>query len=226
MKKFIAVGVIASATCLGIVGVTDCTPANTPTWWQNFLQDPVEQTQSFEEGVNVVLQGVQVAWAVIEPLIPAAQQGPAQQAFLDAEASVTNAEQVLLDAAQAIVASQGDGGSMANIVALMADVSNAISSVIAIVDQWDGLTHPGFVPGLAQAKAEHRTLQMRFLGMDAAAPVAVPMVSAPIAPASVTPIAPAPSASVAPVSAAPPAASSAAPAPSASHAPVTHPAKH
>ena len=171
LKKTLSLGTLIAVGFLGTIQ-SDCTPANTPTWWQNFLQDPVEQTQSFEEGVDVVLQGVQVAWAVVEPLIPAAQQAAAQQAYLDAVASVTNTEQILLDAAQALVAAQGgDAGSMANIVALMQDVSNAISSVIAIVDQWQNLVHAQYVPGIAQAKAAHKSLQMRFLSsVDAAAP--------------------------------------------------------
>jgi hypothetical protein len=162
-KKAVSIGALMAAGTLGLVQ-SDCTPSNTPTWWQNFLQDPVQQTQSFEDGVNVVLQGVQIAWAIVEPLIPAAQQATAQQAYLDAVASVTNAEQALLDAAQALVAAQGgDGGGMPNIVALMQDVSNAITSVIAIVDQWQNLVHAPHMAGLDQAKAAHQSLKVRFL---------------------------------------------------------------
>jgi hypothetical protein len=220
IKKTLSLGTLIALGLLGTVQ-SDCTPSNTPTWWQNFLQDPVEQTQSFEEGVNVVLQSVQVAWGFILPAIPAAQQPAAQQAFLDAVASVTNAEQALLDAAQAIVAAQGgDAGSMANITALMQDVSGAIASVIAIVEQWQNIAHVQYAPGMAQAKAAQQSLQVRFL-KDAAAPVVV-LVPAPPVAVSAPPPAPTPSAAPVP----PPAASSAAPAPSASHAPVTHPAKH
>lgn len=169
-RKIVPTSLLVAACAAGALEI-GCPPANSPSWWQNFLQDPVEQTQSFEQGVNVVLQGIQVAWAFVQPLIPAAQQATVTQAYLTGVSSVTNAEQILLDAAQAIAAAGGspDAGQ-ANIQALMQDVSNAISSVLAIVQQWQtilashsdagvGLT----VPGLASAVSAHHSLQVRFL---------------------------------------------------------------
>ncbi len=168
-RKLVPTSMLVAVCVAGAVEI-GCPPANSPSWWQNYLQNPVEQTQSFEEGVNVVLQGLQVAWTFVQPLIPAAQQATATQAYLAGVASVTNAEQILLDAAQAIVAAGGTDAGPANIQALMQDVSNAISSVIAIVQQWQTIlaTHTDggagvTVPGLASAVTAHKSLQVRFL---------------------------------------------------------------
>ena len=67
MKKII----LASALVLGIgIGVPTTTGCNS-AWWQNFQNDPVAGVHTFEQGVVIALNGAQLAWATILPLLPA-----------------------------------------------------------------------------------------------------------------------------------------------------------
>ena len=127
MKKLIiGTAFLAAAATMG----AGCNSA----WWQSFVSNPVLQVQTFEQGVQVVLNEAQLAWAVVLPLLPAANVAAITQQYENALFAVNHAVKVLNDAVTAAVSAQT---SNPNFSALMAAVTDAIGQVLAIVNQYN-----------------------------------------------------------------------------------------
>ena len=126
------------------------------TWWANFASNPVAQVQSFELGAQVALNGAQVAFNILLPQLPAADQVVAQKDFNLAVTSVNHALQVLNDAVTAAVDAKQPNPDFSGVISAVTD---AINQVIAIVDQYTGKAPVAVaaLPGLADAKlgAQH-----------------------------------------------------------------------
>jgi hypothetical protein len=117
---------------LGLIGVTGmaavvstesgCTAAEAAN-----ILNVLKEIQTW---ANTFLSGAQVLWQLILAAIPAASQAQANQAFVNAEATLTDA----LAAAEAI-SSDATTASIANTIAA---VNAAVQAVEQIVEQWSG----------------------------------------------------------------------------------------
>ena len=125
--------ILAAALAVAVPVLGGATVACNSTWWQNFQNDPVQQVQSFEQGVQVVLNDAQVAWTIVQPFLPAASAAQITQQYNNAVYAVNGALQVLNDAVAAAIAAQQPNPDF---TALMTAVTNAVSTVIAIVAQY------------------------------------------------------------------------------------------
>jgi hypothetical protein len=104
-------------------------------WWQALESNPVLQVQTFEQGVQVVLNEAQVAWtADVQPLLPAASAAAITQQFENALFAANHALQVLNDAVATAVTAQTSSPSFTVIETAITD---AISQVLAIVNQYE-----------------------------------------------------------------------------------------
>ena len=139
MRRILLVALLPIAMGASTVG---CAAA--AQWWQNFESNPVAQIQSFESGVQVVLNDVQVAWTIIQPFLPTSSAAAVTQQYENGVYAVNGALQVLNDAVQADIAAQTPNPDFST---LMTAVTNAIQTVISIVQQYAGQS-PVPVPGL------------------------------------------------------------------------------
>jgi hypothetical protein len=145
-----------SAAVVPVVGaaVIGCNPQ----WWQNFTSNPEAQVSAFEQGVQVALNEAAVAWSVVLPFIPAPSVAQITQQYQNAVFAVNHAMALLNDAVNAAIAAQQ---SNPDFTALMAAVTDAISQVLAIIQQYsssapqtvDGGVAPAPAPGVAAKPA-------------------------------------------------------------------------
>jgi hypothetical protein len=144
--------------CLLSVVTVSAGCAATTAWWENFEANPVAQVQTFEQGVQVTLSGATIAFTVLLPKLPAADQAAATTDFNNAVVSVNHALQALNDAVTAAVDAKQANPNFAGAIAAATD---AVNQVIAIVDQYTKkVPAPApALPGLADAKlgAQHLT---------------------------------------------------------------------
>jgi hypothetical protein len=127
MKKFFLVSSLSAALALG--AVAGC---NSP-WWQQVQANPAAAVQQFETAAQVAIDGAQIAWATIMPLLPPATAQAINSQFLKAISSVNHALQVLNDA---VVAAEAAKQSNPDFTALMQAVSDAVGQVIAIIQTY------------------------------------------------------------------------------------------
>jgi leucyl aminopeptidase (aminopeptidase T) len=125
-----ALALMASIPVLG--ATVSCNSA----WWKNFESNPVAEVQSFEQGVQVVLNDAQLAWTIVQPYLPPATAAAINLQFNNAVFAVNHALVALNDAVQAAVAAQNPNPDFS---AMMASVTDAIAQVIAIIDQYTNL---------------------------------------------------------------------------------------
>lgn len=128
MRKTVLAVILAAS-----IPVMGATAACNSAWWQNFESNPVANVQAFESGVQIVLSDVQIAWGVALPFIPASAVAQVTTQYNNAVFAVNHALTLLNDAVNAAVVAQT---SNPNFTALMADVTNAIAQVVAVVDQY------------------------------------------------------------------------------------------
>lgn len=124
MKKVLAATVLSLALA---------TPACNSSWWQNFVDDPVQQVQTFEQGVQVALNDAAIAWSVVQPFLPAANAAQITQQYNNAVFAVNHTLHALSDAVAAAVAAQTPNP---NFSVLMTAVTDAIGQVLAIIQQY------------------------------------------------------------------------------------------
>lgn len=103
------------------------------SWWANFTNDPARQVQTFEQGVQLVLNDTQIAWTVIQPLLPADKAAAITQQYENGVFAVNHALTVLNDAVTAAVAAQQPNPDF---TALMTAVTDAVGQVLAIIHQY------------------------------------------------------------------------------------------
>ncbi len=129
MRKLIVAGALVAT--LG--GAAGC--ATLASWWQEFENNPAEQAQVISQEAQVALNGAQLAWNSILPLIPQAAQAAANALFINLMASANHAVTALLDALTAAADSQT---SNPNFAAAISAVSAAVDQVLAIINQYTG----------------------------------------------------------------------------------------
>jgi hypothetical protein len=127
MRKTIIVAAIVAA--VPAVTITGCGSS----WWTNFVDDPVQQVQTFEQGVQVALNDAAIAWSVIQPFLPASSAAQITQQYNNAVFAVNHALQVLSDAVTAAVAAETPNPDFST---LMTAVTDAVSQVLAIIQQY------------------------------------------------------------------------------------------
>jgi hypothetical protein len=140
-------------------------PACASSWWAQFQADPAAEVAAFETSAQTALQLLQVAWSSLSFLLPpnvlATTQVTYNKAVAVAEAGLT----ALQDAVQTAVDAQTSNPSFS---ALIADVSNDIQAIEAIVDQFTSPSgdagpsvafRPSQVVGLNEAQAAILTMK-------------------------------------------------------------------
>ncbi len=142
MRK-LYVMVLTAAIGASSIGGVACGSA----WWTNFTQNPVAQVQQFEQGVQVALNDAQIAWVFVQPFIPANALPTVTQQYNNAVFAVNHALQVLNDAVNTAVNLQQ---SNPDFTALMTAVTDAVTSVLAIIQQY---IHPAPAADAAAAPA-------------------------------------------------------------------------
>jgi hypothetical protein len=134
-RRFVWVTPIALGTLmLGAVAAT--TPGCTQAQWQQIETDGA----LFVEYVMTFVDTAASVWAVVEPLIPVAQQPAATAAYNDATAALSTAVSALEDA---IAAGNAAQTAPVNYAALVAAVQDAVGKVAALLAQWQPVGQSG-----------------------------------------------------------------------------------
>jgi hypothetical protein len=118
---------------LAAAPLTAVTTACGSAWWQQFESNPEAQVQAFETGVQLVLSDAQIAWGIAQPFIPASSLQTVTTQYNNAVFAVNHAISVLNDAVTVAVNAQNATPSF---TALMAAVTDAVTNVLAIIDQY------------------------------------------------------------------------------------------
>lgn len=125
---------IFTVVLVATMGVSGCA-----TWWQNFQNDPVASIHSFEQGVQIVLSDAQIAWVVVQPMLPAANAAQITTQYNNAVFAVNHALTALNDAVNAAAAAKQPNPDFSK---LMVAVTDAVGQVLAIIDQYKTSTAP------------------------------------------------------------------------------------
>ena len=133
-KKNIVLVVVALAFASSVSGL-GCTS----TWWQSFLNNPIEQTQVFEQSVQTALSTADFVWAGVVSILPADMQVKAQVEYTKVRLSVNKALVALADAVQAAVIAKSPAPDFG---ALITVVSDAVGQILAIIDQYKAVPTP------------------------------------------------------------------------------------
>jgi hypothetical protein len=140
MRKIISGLALVAAIVVPAVAVSGC--AAFTTAWQNLLQDPTAEVTSVEQTVNIILDGAQLAWTAIQPLLPADQAASINAVFAQAVADVTAALSALNTAVQI---AEAEKTAAPNFSAQLAVLQTAAAKVIALVDQYKNGVPPATV---------------------------------------------------------------------------------
>ena len=126
MRKFhklVAVSLIA--TTLATAGCS--------TWWSNFKKDPVAQTETLIQSVQVILSVATVTFASVKGALPADKQPIAQAKFDEAVLAVNGA----IDTLNAAIRTAADlQQSKPDFGKVVADLMSAVSSLQAVIDEF------------------------------------------------------------------------------------------
>jgi hypothetical protein len=120
--------VLGSAVLTGTASLAGCSQPVVPT-------SAVAAAEAVAQTAAVVVSDAQVVWPVVYALIPAAQQPAAQAAFNAGLFAANHAILALNDAVQAAVAVNTPNP---NFSALIAAISDAVSQVVSIVQNFEG----------------------------------------------------------------------------------------
>ena len=126
MRKFhklVAVSLIA--TTLATAGCS--------TWWSNFKKDPVAQTETLIQSVQVILSVATVTFASVKGALPADKQPIAQAKFDEAVLAVNGA----IDTLNAAIRTAADlQQSKPDFGKVVADLMAAVSSLQTVIDEF------------------------------------------------------------------------------------------
>jgi hypothetical protein len=130
-------------------------------WYQQFESNAPAIIASFESVEQTVLNDIAVAWSAINIITPLPASAVTQ--YNNAVVAVNDAVSALNSALEAAALSQQP---ISNLSALMADVTNAVAQVLAIINEYGGnvsakhgqtVSQP--IPGLADANAGYVQLR-------------------------------------------------------------------
>lgn len=122
MNKLIAIFLMCVLTA-------GCASTSSTSWWTNFQNDPVAQTQIIINTAQTVASVAALAFAQVKPNLSPADQITAQATFDKAMATLNHAEGAL----QAGVMAAVDAQDSTKLQALINDVLNAVQSIQAII---------------------------------------------------------------------------------------------
>ena len=126
MRKFhklVAVSLIA--TTLATAGCS--------TWWSNFKKDPVAQTETLIQSVQVILSVATVTFASVKGALPADKQPIAQAKFDEAVLAVNGT----IDTLNAAIRTAADlQQSRPDFGKVVADLMAAVSSLQTVIDEF------------------------------------------------------------------------------------------
>jgi hypothetical protein len=126
-------------------------PLSGCAWWQNFKTDPVVQVQSFESSVQTALDVAGIVWLEVRATVPAASLAKAEALYDAAALAVHNAVGLLGDAVQAAVVAQSANPDFS---AAIQAVSDAVSRVLAVIDQFKAAAAVTTAPGVTMMAPE------------------------------------------------------------------------
>jgi len=123
LSKFVAVPLLTAML----------TTSGCSTWWSNFKKDPVAQTETLIQSVEVILSVAAVTFTSVKSALPADKQVVAQAKFDDAVLTVNKA----IDAVNAAIQTAADlQQSKPDFSKVVADLMSAVSSLQAVVDEF------------------------------------------------------------------------------------------
>ena len=109
------------------------TTSGCSTWWSNFKKDPVAQTETLIQSVQVILSIATVTFASVKAALPADKQPIAQAKFDEAVLTVNAA----IDALHASIRTAADlQQSKPDFSKVVADLMAAVTSLQAVVDEF------------------------------------------------------------------------------------------
>jgi hypothetical protein len=129
LRAIVFASVVGVSTLAAGGGVVACGGS----WWSNFTNDPVQNVQVFEQGVQIAVSDAQIAWTLVQPFLPPAQLTQINQQFENAIAAINHGLRVLNDAVTAAVAAHTPNPDF---TALMAAVTDAVQQVLAIIAEY------------------------------------------------------------------------------------------
>ena len=124
--KSLVLALVLAATPVAVAG---CNSA----WWQNIQNNPVAAVDAFEKDVNIGLSIAAISWNSIKVYLPADQAVKAQLRYDQAVFAVNKSLALLNDGVQAAVDAKNPNPDFTK---LIADVSDALAQVIAIIDEF------------------------------------------------------------------------------------------
>jgi hypothetical protein len=123
ISKFVAVPLLAVML----------TTAGCSTWWSNFKKDPVAQTETLIQSVQVILSVATVTFASVKGALPADKQVVAQAKFDEAILTVNKT----IDALHAAIQTAADlQESKPDFSKVVADLMAAVVGLQAVVDEF------------------------------------------------------------------------------------------
>ena len=138
MKKFLFIRATFVAIVLAVT--TACSPTTTST-----VTNAVNIAQQVDTAAQTVLSGAEIAWPLIVQFIAPAGQAAATAAF---SAATLVANKSLLALSDAIAAAQAANQTNPDFSAAIAAVTDAVSQVIAIVNQFKTQSPASAAPGM------------------------------------------------------------------------------
>jgi hypothetical protein len=119
---------ISIALIVPVLSLTSCS-----TWWSNFKKDPVAQTETLIQSVQVILSVATVTFASVKGALPADKQPIAQAKFDEAVLAVNGA----IDALHASIQTAADlQQSKPDFSKVVADLMAAVQGLQAVVDEF------------------------------------------------------------------------------------------
>ena len=109
------------------------------TWWAQFQANPIEQTQAFEQGVQVALDTADVVWNSVKSFLPSDVQVTAQAKYDQAILAVNKGLVALTDLVQAAVAAKSPTPDFSTAIVAITD---AVSQILAIIDEFKAKPAP------------------------------------------------------------------------------------
>jgi hypothetical protein len=131
-KKLPALILVAT---LAFPAATGCASAS--AWWQNFLNNPAAQVQTFEQAAQVALSIAEQSWTSIALFLPASVLATAQPVYNKAVVAVNAALNALNDAVQVAINAHATAPDFS---ALIQAVTDAVAQVVTVIDQFKAST--------------------------------------------------------------------------------------
>jgi hypothetical protein len=123
------------------------TAACTPTWFQDFKDNPVDSTEAVLNTAQGALDVAQIAFSQLNAYLAPEQQAAAQAKFDQAVVAATLAMQAVRDAVAAAAEAQNPHPDLFAIIQGVGTAISDVQAVIASIRELASAAKPGAAPG-------------------------------------------------------------------------------